>query len=117
MLRIDEVPPPERWKIVGEAEVVETLLEIPGLILVFLLLLLLFLLLFWCQLGFIGGVRIWGGGKRGGVRLKCDDWDEERDRRRKRIRERRRRVVVVDSDLAMDSQRTPLGMVGMRSEE
>lgn len=57
-------------------------------------------------------------GKRGGVRLKCDDWDEERDRRRKRIRETRRCVVVVDGGLAMESQRrTPLGMVAMRSEE
>lgn len=54
-------------------------------------------------------------GKQGGVRLKCNDWDEERDRR-KRIRERRR-VVVVDSGLAMESQMTPLGMVAMRSEE
>lgn len=52
MLRINEVPLPERREIIGEAEMVETLLEIPGLVPVFLLLLLCSL--FCCQLGFIG---------------------------------------------------------------
>lgn len=52
VLRVDEVPLLERRKIIGEAEVVETLLEVPGLILVFWLL--SFLLMFCCQLGFIG---------------------------------------------------------------
>jgi hypothetical protein len=38
MLRIDEVPLTERRKIIGEAEVVETLLEVPSLVFVLLLL-------------------------------------------------------------------------------
>lgn len=69
MLRVDEVPPLERQKIVGEAEVVETLLEIPGLVLVFLLLLLLFLL-FWCRLGFIGAWEYGGEARRGSFEVR-----------------------------------------------